>query len=156
MRVTTLKMGTVGALLCGALAAAACQRTPQELERLMNEQAQKSWEDHHGALSSKPETYSQCHPPTAADARREDGQAYEAVCTERHAHLAWFSASECVPVVSVRTVGLFDEGQSVMARIYAGGPGIQSAYLSDPISLGMSDLMAARSRHTVQPCPESR
>jgi len=152
MRATTLKMFSVGCLLSGTLAAVGCHRTPQELERLINEQAKKAWDYRHSP-GVDPENYSECRTPTPADARRDDGQAYDAICTERHRHFASFGGNECFPRVDARTVGLFDEGQSLMARMVAGGPVLQVAYLSDLIPPDMSELAAARSSHTVQPCP---
>jgi len=153
MRATNLRVAAVVCLLYGTLATAGCQRTPQQLERVMNEQAQRDWAYRH-SQGSKPETYSECRKPTPADATRSDGQAFEAICTMRQPHVESFGGNECFPWVDVRTVGLFDEGQSPMAAMVAGGPVLQCAYLSSPIPPDMSELAAARARHTVQPCPK--
>ena len=159
MGVTTRKTVAIGWLLCGLLAVVGCSgRTPQELEALINKQAQKDSEflRAQGAAGISPKTYSECREPTPADRKRDDGRAFDAICTEREPHFESVDGNECFPWVSVTTVGLFDEGQSPMARLVAGGPVLQSARLSKFNRPTPADVAAARSRHMMQQCPQSR
>lgn len=156
MGVTTRKVVAVGSLLCGLLTVVGCHgRTPQELETLMNEQAHKVWA-FRPAAGTSPATYSKCHVPTPTDPRRSDGQPFEAICTERSSHFTSFGGNECFPWNDERTVGLFDEGQSPIARLVAGGPVLQFAYLTNFRPPTLADAAVARSRHTMQQCPQSR
>ena len=160
MGVMTRKIVAVGWLLCSILSVVGCgRRTPQELEALMNAQARKDWEYRRaqGAEGTSPDTYSECREPTPADRRRDDGQAFDAICTERRPHFESVGGNECFPWVFVTTVGLFDEGQSPVARLVAGGPVLQCcASLSKPNTPTPADAAAAKSRHTIQQCPQSR
>ena len=64
--------------------------------------------------------------------------------------------NECYSRVSVRTVGLLDEGQSPIARLVAGGPVLQVGYLTDDRPNFKAEWAVARAGHTTQPCPVSR
>jgi len=158
MGMLTRKIVAAGWLLCGILAVVGCnRRSPQELEALMNAQAQKRLDylRAQGAAGTSPETYSECRVPTPADLKRQDGQAFDAICTERRAHFATFGGNECFPWVDVRTVGLFDAGDNPVGRLMT-GPVLQHAYLSDAARPTLADAAAARLRNTVQQCPQSR
>ena len=160
MRGMPLKVVGAGWILGATLAAVGCHgRTSQELQVLINQQAQKVWAYHtsRSLNSSSPATYSDCREATPADPLH-DGQAYEAICTER---LSGFVAmpdglNECYSRVSVRTVGLWDEGQSPIARLVAGGPVLQFGYLTDDHPNFKAEWAAARAGHRTQPCPVSR
>ena len=90
MRRMPLKMVGVGWMLGAALAAVGCHgRTSQQLQALINEQAQKTsaYQTSRGLNGSSPATYSECREATPADPLH-DGQAYDAICTERQSSLS--------------------------------------------------------------------